>query len=128
MNPSPDVPNPAASDSPLSLVRPSWADPFYIFGAYYYRRTAFTIAAPGAELLVPADPRRVAVIFPAIDPVTANLRVGVFSNPSVEYLGELTTGMLRFTLFEFGPLVCEAWYANANAFNYQITVYEILTQ
>lgn len=128
MSSSNDKPTPFTSDSPLSLVRPSWADPSYVAAACYTRRSVYTLPAGIVTPIAAPNPRRIAIIFPGLLPSPLQTSVGIFSGGGTEFLVAIGQEAARFTIFDWFTAVTDGWVGYSATGATDLPLYEILTQ
>lgn len=128
MKPTAPTANPATSDNPLSLVRPSWADPSYLMRAAYSRLSTVTVTSSNPQVMLRPDPRRIAVIVPAQQAVALGVVYGPTLDLPQTYIGNLNDVARVFTIFDWLTLVTDGWYVISPSGATTFPVIEILTQ
>lgn len=112
MNPTEANPTDDASDNPLSLVRPSWADPSYLLAASAVTWSRVTVPAGVPTVIAPGDPRRYLLHVSSEIPSAGTAVIGPTGEANSFGLAEVgPTPFARLSLFEDGPLVCLPIYA-----------------
>jgi hypothetical protein len=94
----------------------------------YTRRTVVTAPGVGTFTMLAPNPRRIAIIVPALAVSPAQVTIGPFPNPADEYLGAVNNTQQRFTLFDWLTLVTDQWFVYSGFGAVSFPVYEILTQ
>lgn len=112
MSGNPLSPEAEASDNPLSLVRPSWADPSYLLAASAVTWQTVTVPAGVPTVIAAGDPRRFIVHISSEVPSAGTAYIGPTGAATTLALAEVgPTPFARLSLFDDGPLVCLPIYA-----------------
>lgn len=99
---------------PLERVysRPSWADPSFLMLSSQWQYRDVSVGSSVLTPVIPPDPKRWAIGFNVGQSVIGGILCGPFNDPA-EHGFSVPTGPLErwFTIFTYGPIVCDAWYA-----------------
>lgn len=95
----------------MQLIRPTWADPRWVVSANSFALVKVNFTPGQIIQLLPNDPTRWAIIFNIGNGGASNTTIGPSNSPLQDGFVLSNAGaMLRFTLFDSGPMVCAEWY------------------
>lgn len=103
--------------TPRTTAIPSdraWFDPRLLTGATYPQTTDIALPAGVSTPIVTPNPRRWGLFLGRTNPSPVNLYVAPWSDPEVTYFWtQSLTSDPFWTLFNFGTIVCNGWWANS---------------
>lgn len=98
------------------LILPSWCDPGFMISMFQATPTEIALVANTVTLVAPNNPKRWAIGFQDALVGLLQPRVGITNQPNVYgHIVDRTFSNNWFTIFTYGPMVCQEWYAFSSA-------------